>query len=89
MTNDMVIEIGRGALMVTLMIAGPVLGLGLLVGLAVSIFQAVTQINEATLTFVPKILTVFAVLALLGSWMIGVMINYTANLFGILPYMVR
>lgn len=89
MTNDLVIEIGRNALTVTLLIAGPMLGLGLVVGLAVSIFQAVTQINEATLTFVPKILAIFIVLAVMGSWMISVMISYTANLFGFLPYMIR
>ncbi|MCL4533669.1 MAG: flagellar biosynthesis protein FliQ [Bacteroidetes bacterium] len=89
MTDQMVIEIGRNALTVVLLIAGPLLGLSLVVGLAVSIFQAVTQVNEATLTFIPKILAIFLTMAILGSWMIGVMINYTTNLFQFLPYMVR
>lgn len=89
MTSDIVIEIGRSSLTVTLLIAGPILGLGLVVGLVVSLFQAVTQINEATLTFVPKILAILAVLGILGSWMIATMVNYTSNIFGFLPYMVR
>ncbi|MDA8187416.1 MAG: flagellar biosynthesis protein FliQ [Dehalococcoidales bacterium] len=89
MTSDMVIELGRNALTVTLVIAGPILGLALVVGLVVSIFQAVTQINEATLTFVPKILVIFGAMAVFGSWMISTMINYTANLFQLLPYMTR
>lgn len=89
MTDQMVMEIGRNALTVSLLVGGPMLGLALIVGLAVSIFQAVTQINEATLTFVPKILVMFVVLALLGSWMINTMVSYTTNLFGFLPQLVR
>ena len=89
MTDQMVIEIGRNALTVTLMIGGPILALALVVGLGVSIFQAVTQINEATLSFVPKILAIFAVMAVFGPWMISIMVSYTANLFAFLPYMTR
>lgn len=89
MTDQMVMQIGRNALMAMLFTAGPILALSLVVGLAVSIFQAVTQINESTLTFVPKILAICAALAVLGSWMISQMISYTANLLGYLPYMVR
>lgn len=89
MTDQMVIEIGRDALTVTLMVAGPILALALIVGLVISIFQAVTQINEVTLTFVPKILTVFVVMAAFGPWMISVMVSYTTNLFTFLPYMTR
>ena len=89
MTDQMVITIGRDALTTTLLMAGPLLGVALVVGLAVSVFQAVTQINESTLTFVPKILAIFAAMAVLGSWMIGVIVNYTSRLFGLLPYMVR
>lgn len=89
MTDEIVIEISRNALTTALMLAGPLLVLALVVGLAVSIFQAVTQINEATLSFVPKMIAVFAGMALLGSWMISTMINYTTSLFAFLPYMTR
>ncbi len=89
MNDQMVLEIGRNALTVTLLIGGPILGLSLVVGLLVSIFQAVTQINEATLTFIPKILAIFFTMALLGSWMINLMISYTTSVFQFLPQMVR
>ncbi len=89
MNDQIVMEIGRNALMVTLLVAGPILGLSLAVGLGISIFQAVTQINEATLTFVPKILAIIAVLAVLGSWMINIMVSYTSNIFSFLPALVR
>lgn len=59
MTPDMVVEIGRGAVETTLLVAAPMLGMSLVIGLLVSLFQALTQINEATLSFVPKILGVF------------------------------
>jgi flagellar biosynthetic protein FliQ len=85
----MVMELGRNALTITLMLVGPLLGVALVVGLAVSIFQAVTQINEATLTFVPKILAMFAVMALMGPWIMNTMIGYTASLFDMLAYMTR
>ncbi len=89
MTDSMVMELGRNALTISLMVGGPILGLALVVGLGISIFQAVTQINEATLTFVPKILAVFVVLALFGSWMIGQMLSYTSNIFNMIPLMTR
>lgn len=89
MTDQMVVEIGRNALTVTLLVAGPILGLALIVGLAVSILQAVTQINEATLTFVPKILAVFLVMAVFGPWMITMMVKYTMNILAFMPYMTR
>ena len=89
MTDQIVMEIGRNALMVSLLVAGPILGLSLIVGLGVSIFQAVTQINEATLTFVPTILAIFVVPAAPGSWMINTMVSYTSNLFWFLPQLTR
>ena len=61
----------------------------LLVGLVVSVFQALTQINEATLAFVPKILAVFAVIAVAGPWLINTMLSYTVSLFQLLPSMAR
>jgi flagellar biosynthetic protein FliQ len=79
--------IGRAVLQ-TLMIGGPLLGLSLGVGLLVSIFQATTTIQEQTLTFVPKIVVVLGALILLSNWMIASMIDYTMNLFGMIPDMV-
>lgn len=89
MTDSMVMELGRNALTISLILGGPLLGLALVVGLGISIFQAVTQINEATLTFVPKIIAIFVVMALLGSWMISQMISYTTGLFNLIPLMAR
>lgn len=75
--------------MTALMILAPILAVSLIVGLLVSLFQAMTQVNEVTLTFVPKILGVFAVAALFGPWMIGTMVGYTQRLFATLPSVVR
>jgi flagellar biosynthetic protein FliQ len=87
MNDASVITIGQQALVTALMIGAPILVVSMVVGMLVSIFQAMTQINEVTLTFVPKILAVFAVSALLGPWMVGTMVNYTARLFATLPQM--
>ncbi|MGE3758787.1 MAG: flagellar biosynthesis protein FliQ [Pseudobdellovibrionaceae bacterium] len=81
MSEELVIQLGQDALKVTAMIAGPLLVATLMIGLMVSIFQALTQINEATLTFIPKILIVAIVLILAGPWMMDLMSNYTVNLF--------
>ena len=89
MTDAMVLGIGRDALTVTLLMCGPLLGVSLVVGLVVSIFQAVTQINESTLTFVPKIIAIFGVMAVAGTWMMGTMVSYTGNLFSYLATMTR
>mgnify|MGYP000919441788 CR=1 FL=1 len=72
MTQEMVVAIGREALSVTLLISGPMLLFGLIVGLVISIFQAVTQIHEMTLTFVPKILAVALALLIFLPWMINI-----------------
>jgi|DewCreStandDraft_5_1066085.scaffolds.fasta_scaffold00080_36 flagellar biosynthetic protein FliQ len=87
MTDQAVIEIGRSAFMTGLMLAAPPLLVALLVGLVVSIIQSVTQLNEATLTFVPKMLAVFAALLLCGPWMIRIMVAYTSNLFALIPHL--
>lgn len=76
-----VIDIGRQALMVVIMLAGPMLLVGLLLGIAVGVFQAVTQINEATLTFIPKFLGISAVLLFLMPWMIALLTEFTYDLF--------
>ncbi len=81
MTEAYVIGLAQNALMVTLAIAAPVLLVSLLVGSLISLFQAATQINEVTLTFVPKILAIGVVLVLLGSWMGQQLLAFTASTF--------
>jgi flagellar biosynthetic protein FliQ len=83
------LEIGRNALLMTVMLAAPMMAAALIVGLIISVFQALTQINEQTLTFVPKILAVFAALLLTGPWLMQSLVGYTSNLFAMLPAMVR
>jgi len=89
MTEGMVIELAKGAVSTTLMLAGPLLLVSLAVGLLISVFQAATQINEMTLTFVPKVVATAVLLAVLGPWMMGTMLNYTAQLFASLDGFVR
>ena len=81
MTELTIMKIAREALVTVIMVAGPVLVLSLLVGLIISIFQATTQIQEQTLTFVPKILTVLGATVLLGPWMLRIMIDFINRLF--------
>ena len=85
MTPETVIDIGREALMLTLLISAPPLLAGLAVGLIISIFQAVTQIQEFTLTFIPKILAVFIATMIFLPWMLQVFLGYTTNLFIQIP----
>jgi flagellar biosynthetic protein FliQ len=89
MNEDLVIKLGQEAMKTTALIAGPILAITLLVGLLISIFQALTQINEATLTFVPKILVVALIIILAGPWMMDVMTTYTTHLFENIATMVR
>ncbi len=89
MTEELVIRLGQDALRTTAMLAAPLLISTLVVGLAVSIFQALTQINEATLTFIPKMIIVAVVFVLAGPWMMDVMSSYTVNLFENIAVMVR
>ena len=89
MTESMVLELGRNALVLTLLLTAPLLVTGLVVGVVISVVQAVTQIHEATVSFVPKLLTFFLVLGILGAWMLQNMIAYTAGLFNSLPNLVR
>ncbi|MCC7370294.1 MAG: flagellar biosynthesis protein FliQ [Chloroflexi bacterium] len=83
------LEVGRNALLMTVMLAAPMMGAALVVGLIISVFQALTQINEQTLTFVPKILAVFAALVVTGPWLMQNLVGYTTGLFSMLPAMVR
>src|SRR5574337_158789 len=79
-TPEIVTELGRQALETTLLVSSPILGLSLFIGLAVSALQAMTQLNEATLTFVPKVVALFVALLLFLPWMLNVMTTYMANL---------
>lgn len=88
MTDGDVTHVASRAIWVTLQIGGPVLFIALAVGLVVSIFQAVTQIQEQTLVFIPKILAIVAVLAITGPWMLNVMVNYTQELLREIPTLV-
>ena len=73
----------------TLMVAAPVLGTALMIGLIVSIFQAATQINEQTLSFIPKLVGVMAVLLLAGHWMLMTMVDYMHHIFTMIPQLVN
>ncbi len=81
MTSDFVLYITREALMTCLYILLPILGTGLIVGLAVGVFQATTQINEMTLSFVPKIVLVFLVIFLLTPWFLDILMSFTREIF--------
>lgn len=85
MTPESVMTLGRDALEVTVMVSAPLLLTALVVGLLVSLFQAATQINEMTLSFIPKILAMFAALLIAGPWMLTVMTDYMHTLFANLP----
>jgi flagellar biosynthetic protein FliQ len=80
MTQNQIIYMAREAMWTVLLVGGPLLALSLLVGLIVSIFQAMTQIQEQTLSFIPKLVVIAAALLLLGPWMLNIMTSYTTNL---------
>lgn len=88
MDSQMVLTLGREALLMMLMVSSPVLGVMLVVGLAVSLFQAVTQINEATLAFVPKLVAALAVFAVAGPWMLSMLVDYLRRTIESIPTMV-
>jgi flagellar biosynthetic protein FliQ len=81
MTEEMIISIGAEATKTIIFLAGPLLAAAMIVGLLVSIFQAVTQINESTLTFIPKMIAVIVVLSIMSPWMLEVIKNYTTDIF--------
>jgi flagellar biosynthetic protein FliQ len=89
MSDAQVIAIAGDALWTALLVSAPILIVSLVIGVAVSVFQAMTQVNEATLTFVPKLLGVFAVSAVMGPWMVGTMVQYTHRVFATLPQAIR
>ncbi|MFZ6725996.1 flagellar biosynthesis protein FliQ [Undibacterium sp. MH2W] len=81
MAPEYVMTLGRQAVEVTLMLAAPLLLVSLVIGLLVSIFQAATQINESTLSFIPKLVGIFATLIIAGPWMLGVLTDYMRQMF--------
>ena len=88
MTPEHVMNIGRQAVEMTLLLSGPLLLAALVVGLIVSIFQAATQINEQTLAFIPKLIATFLVLILAGPWMLQMMVDYMRRLFESIPQLI-
>ena len=88
MTPATVMEIGRGAMEVALLVAAPMFLAALVTGLVISIFQAATQINEATLSFVPKLVVMFLTLLLAGPWMITMLTDYIRRLFESIPSLI-
>lgn len=89
MTPDFIVGFARQAIEATLMLAMPILGLGMIVGLLVSVFQSVTQIQEMTLTFVPKIIAVMLGLMMFGPWMMQKLLSFTAGIFTSFPAYIR
>jgi len=88
-TPDFALNLAQEALKTALMVGAPVLGLGLVAGLLVSMFQATTQINEASLQFLPKVLAALVGLALFGPWMLITLVDFARNTIGMLPQLVR
>ena len=89
MSPELVMDIAKEAIEITLYLSLPILGVSLIVGLLVSLFQAVTQIQEATLTFVPKIVAMFSSLLFLLPWMMNKMIHYTEQIIVNIPQYIR
>ena len=88
MTPESVMTMGRTAMEVTLMVAAPMLLVALIIGLVISIFQAATQINEATLSFIPKLVGIFIALVVAGPWMLAVMLDYMRGVLTGIPGLV-
>jgi len=88
MTPDTVVTVGQYALLTMLMIAAPPLLAALAVGLLVGVFQAATQVNEMTLSFIPKIVALVLVLIAAGPWLLSTLVNYTERLFRDIPYLI-
>jgi flagellar biosynthetic protein FliQ len=85
MTPESIMSMGHQAILVTLMVAAPMLLVALVIGLVVSIFQAATQINEATLSFIPKLIGIFATLVIAGPWMLTILTDYLRSVLTNIP----
>ncbi|MEW5904727.1 MAG: flagellar biosynthesis protein FliQ [Pseudomonadota bacterium] len=88
MTPENVMTIGQQAIELTLLLSAPMLVTALVIGLAVSIFQAATQINEMTLSFIPKVFGIFLALLFAGHWMVELMVDYIIRLYGSIPFII-
>ena len=88
MNADTVIEIGRQAMNVTVLLAAPLLLSALAAGLAIGMFQAATQIQDMTLSFIPKLVVLIVVMGVTGPWMLGQIVNYTRQLFAMITGLV-
>lgn len=88
MTPESIVSIGQGAIQLVLVVISLVLLPALAVGLLVSMFQAATQINEQTLSFIPKLIVVFLVILVSGNWILGLLTNYTTTLFDSIPSLI-
>lgn len=88
MTPESVMTLGHQALELTIIVSAPVLLTALIIGLLVSIFQAATQINEQTLSFIPKLVGMFVVLIIAGHWMVGLVVDFMHRLFTNIPWMI-
>ena len=88
MTPEFVMTMGYEAMKMALLLAAPMLLVALVTGLVISLFQAATQINEATLSFIPKLLAVFATAVIAGPWMLGLVLDYMRTLFSSIPQLV-
>ena len=85
MNAQMVLTMGQDALLTLLMVSAPILGIVLLVGLVISLLQAITQINEATLTFIPKLIAAMLALAIAGPWMLSILIDFIRRTIESIP----
>ncbi len=88
MSQDTVVSLATQAMTLAMEVAGPMLLVGLVVGLVVSLFQTVTQIQEQTLTFIPKIVGLALLIVVLGPWMLGPLVSYAANLYTSIPQLI-
>ncbi|NPV05713.1 MAG: flagellar biosynthesis protein FliQ [Syntrophaceae bacterium] len=89
MTTDLIMGIAAETMKVTLLVSAPILLVGLVVGIVISVFQAVTQVHEMTLTFVPKIIAVMLALLVAAPWMLDMLVNFTHNLFSNIPNYIK
>lgn len=87
MTPESVMTLGQQAIELTLMLAAPMLLSALVIGLVVSVFQAATQINEQTLSFIPKLVGIFLMLIFMGPWMVSMMVDFIQRLYGNIPWL--
>ena len=88
MSPEVVMEIGRQAVEMTLLVSAPMLLAALAIGLIVSVFQAATQINEQTLSFIPKLVGMFLILLLAGPWLLVIMVDYMRRLYESIPLLI-